>query len=241
MKLSLEIPTAYLSDWSPLCDLDFVLAHRVLEDDVYASFFSNRPKDREVIMDNSMHELGHPLSIGELEEAAKRCNADFVVAPDRLGQPEWNLERFKETHRVLGDRFRIAVSMCGRDSHERSSYLGAVRQADMLCLPYREPRVDWLHEHTTEIVRRWYRIHLFGVSELSELRQWDRPYWDGFSFSIDTAKPIKWGYAGRRMNALPSVRGASLSSADLLGLNGLKCSQTEAILWNIAYLRKHLP
>src|SRR5262245_1236135 len=46
IRYSMEIPTSRLTDWSPLCDLDFVLAHKVLEDKSYADFFANRPRDR---------------------------------------------------------------------------------------------------------------------------------------------------------------------------------------------------
>lgn len=88
MKLSLEIPTAYLRDFTPLTDLDFALAHKVLENQEYANFYLDRAKGRELILDNSMHEIGKPLSVAELEEAAKRCNADYVIAPDQLGEPE---------------------------------------------------------------------------------------------------------------------------------------------------------
>lgn len=236
MRLSLEIPTAYLPDWSPLCDLDFVLAHRVLGDDAYAGYFLSRKESRELILDNSMHELGHPLPPSDLEEAAKRVNADYVITPDVLGQPQQNYKWFKETHRLLGNRFKIAVVMCGRDPAERSTFLNNVHSADMLCLPYRENRLSWFHEHRAEI-DRWTRLHLLGVNTLEELMQWDD---FSFDLSVDTAKPIKWGLVKERLNVVKEIRHNPLSSLDLLGVRNLTCAQTESVLWNIAYLRTFL-
>jgi hypothetical protein len=236
MKLSLEIPTVYLMDFSPLCDLDFVLAHRVLEDERYADFFFRRPKGRELILDNSMHELGgNPLSVGEIGEAAKRCRADYVCAPDKLGEVQKNLDWFKDTHRLLGDQFKIATVLTGHDGPQRSQFLQNVRHADMLCLAYRTPRLDWFKEHSQELITYFSRIHLFGVNELEELRSFsERPL---HHFSVDTGKPIKWGVQKERLNRTGGIRHAPLPSLDLLSVRSLSCAQMEAVLWNIAYLR----
>jgi hypothetical protein len=59
MRLALEIPKVFLEQLSPLCDFDFALAHRVLEDADYASFYAKQAKaGRFVLLDNGMHELG---------------------------------------------------------------------------------------------------------------------------------------------------------------------------------------
>lgn len=234
MKLSLEIPTAYLPDWSPLCDLDFVLAHRVLEDDHYAKYFLSRAKGRELILDNSMHELGTALTPGELLEAARRCRADFVVAPDRLKDPDFCLAQYRAMQKVFKKEFRVAVAMSGRTESERALYLDAVRDADLICMPYRENRLDWIQEQYQRL-RRWHRLHLFGMSTIQELQRWkDISAW---SLSMDTAKPIKWGIAKDRFTLVKDLRGAPTSSLDLLSVRNLSCAQTECVLWNIAYLR----
>lgn len=238
MKLSLEIPNAYLHDFTPLTDLDFVLAHKVLENEEYADFYLSREKGRELILDNSMHELGGiPLSPAELEAAAKRCNADFVVAPDRLGEPEWNLEQFKQTHRLLGNRFKIAVCAAGRDPSERGMFIGAVGEAQMLCFPYREPRLRWFWERSDIIMHRWKRIHLLGVSSLSELPGWTG-YKESADWSVDTRKPIKWGILRQKIDTLESLRGGQVSPTETDSFRGMDCSQMETTLWNIAYLRR---
>jgi hypothetical protein len=236
MKLSLEIPTSYLIDWSPLCDFDFALAHRVLEDEKYAEFFADRPKGRELILDNSMHELGGvPMAAVELGEAAKRCRADYVCAPDQLGQMKKNYAWFVETHRLLGNQFMIATVLTGNDFIERNWFLANVRQASLMCLAFRTPRFDWFLEHNEQL-RRWARIHLFGVNDLYELIRFR--HYSAWKWSVDTGKPIKWGVQKEHLDRKDGVRGAPLPSLDLLSVRNLNCAQTEAVLWNIAYLRR---
>jgi hypothetical protein len=242
IKLALEMPVTYLDLWNPLCDLDFVLAHKVLEDRAYAQYFVNRPPGRELILDNSMHELGKPLSVSALREAAEAVRADYVVAPDELGQPRKNIDWFHETVEALSDYADVAVVLAGRDPVERDWYLQEVSGADMLCLPFREPRLVWFALHTDFIVTHWNRIHLLGVSSPGDL--------EGFAcrarehseidWSIDTAKPIKWGYAGELLQGRATWRSASLSSRALLDLEEIPEDHCKTIESNISYLKSLL-
>lgn len=240
MKLALEVPTAYLPDFIPLTDMDFALSHRVLADDAYAEFYCNRRGSRKLILDNSMHELGHPLSPVELLEAATRCRADYVIPPDKLGEFKQNYDWFKETARIVGNRFKVAVVMCGRDPGERTQFIHNVKSADMLCMPYREFRLDWMQQHWRQISTHWNDIHLLGVSSLAELRGWS--FWTTFNLSVDTRKPIKWGVQRKKLNELESLRGSGdlLTNIDCDSVRALDCAQRETILWNIAHLRTHM-
>jgi len=241
LRLSLEIPTAYLEEWSLWTDLDFVLAHRVLEDEAYAEFYARRPSDRELILDNSMHELGAPLSIEAIRDAAERVHADYVIPPDRLGEPEWNLLQYAQTCRVCSD-FNVAGVLCGRDMAERRSVLDHIQGAPMLLLPFREPRLTWFLELETPIRRRFEnkRIHLLGVNTLTELQCFagyssdERSIW-----SVDTSKPIKHGVVHRNIRD-GSLRGAALSSKDLLDLHSLTSAQIESVAANVLVLREFL-
>lgn len=240
IRLALEVPTAFLRDWTPLTDLDFVLAQRVLVDETYARFYRDRPTGRELILDNGMHELGHPLSPVELRQAAALCRADYVITPDRLGEPRENLHRYKSAGDLLRPDFKVAVVMSGRDPSERALYLEHVKDADMLCLPYREPRLEWWFENRKAISDRWPRVHLLGVSTFEELGAWRRiAIGDVLLMSVDTRKPVKWGMENVRMNSLDTLRGGP--PAQLVDdVFSLTCAQRECILWNIGYLRTFL-
>ena len=84
IKLSFECPVKHLDEYAPHMDYDFALAHLVMESDEYREYYLKQSKKRLVILDNSMFELGHPLSSKEIADCAKQINAHEVVAPDYL-------------------------------------------------------------------------------------------------------------------------------------------------------------
>jgi len=244
INLSMEIPTAYLNHWSPWCDLDFALAHRVLEDKAYREHYKNRTTGRELILDNSMHELGFPLPTSDLKRAADMVDADIVVAPDRLGEVENNRQWFHETYDALSSSYCIAVVMCGQDAEARRNFLTDVCEADVLMLPFREPRLAWFEENRTFIRQNWNRIHLLGVSELAELIAWSmiastEPFHTErqVKWSVDTAKAVKWGLLLRHLDDGSSLRGAPMSSKDLLDVHSLSMDQQRVIRENTHILR----
>lgn len=241
IAFSMEMPTSQLSAWKDLVDLDFVLAHKVLEDKAYAEFFRERGA-RELILDNSMHELGKPLPIADLVRAARLCRATHVIAPDQLGQPEWNLEQFQATFKAFArEETTVAVALAGRTHEERQRYIRATRNASMLCLPYRENRVDWFFDHRHAIELLHTRVHLLGVSDLSELSHFERLSRSSeISWSVDTSKPVKWGLEGYSLVGLPSLRGAPISSKDLLDLSAVSPAQDACVRGNVQQLRSYL-
>lgn len=233
MRFSMEIPTGFLEKWSPLCDLDFVLAHQVLEDEQYRTFFASRPAGRQLILDNSMHELGQPLEPEKLLDAASMVNADFVVAPDQLGRPDWNLKSYKDTCRLFkGSKTSVAVVLSGRDKDERRKYIKAVDMAAMIMLPYREPRLAWYLE-MPKTFERFPWVHLLGVNTLDELQTFNNLCGNSDQWSIDTSKPVKAGICGRDILDGESLRGIPVSSKDLLYIETLRPEQEDRVLMNI--------
>ena len=87
MKLALECRTDMLEMVQPFSDLDFILAHKALEDEAYLAFYKD--SDNPVkILDNSVNELGEPMSIDDLIRAFEEVGAGFLVAPDYIGDAE---------------------------------------------------------------------------------------------------------------------------------------------------------
>jgi hypothetical protein len=241
MKLSLELPKAHLKDLSPLCDLDFCLAQHVLEDAEYADFYKEQRKlKRTVILDNGYHELGSALSPLELLEATKRIEPTVVIAPDKLADAKFNYESFKAMARMhLPEKTGLGTVLAGGDFSERSMFIENVKSSSMICLPFRAPRWIWYREHTDALLWNWRWIHLLGVNEFQELRNFAGEL--GAVFSVDTAKPIKWGADSVRMDTLTSPRGHRTRNAQVFDLDLFETkSQIETTLWNIAYLRTHL-
>ena len=242
IKLAMEIPTSHLATWSPLTDFDFALAHKVLEDPAVARFYAERSGSRELILDNSMHELGYPLPVKELARAADLCRADYVIAPDQLKQPDQNLAWFEDTVNEIAGHHKVAVVHCGPTPGIRQKYFTRVAaRADMLCLPFRENRMLWW----AEIDRQQLdfpclrRVHLLGVNDLAELYVFARLSMRDAEWSVDTSKPIKWAIEDRHIGDGFDIRGAKTTSHALLDAK-LTTPQVALMIRNLEHLRAYL-
>ena len=86
-------PTPYLDLFASGRSHHLVLAHLVEEDDQYANWYANMPRDENttVIMDNSafeMYKQGKPMySSGKLVEMGNKVIADYIVMSDYPGEP----------------------------------------------------------------------------------------------------------------------------------------------------------
>lgn len=236
IKLALEMPPALFKVLEMNTDLDFILAHKVLEDSYYADHFANRPKSRELILDNSMHELGTPLPIGDLIAAAKKVRPTWVIAPDNMDDVSWTIARFYEMKdRFPGGHGAVVGVVVGQTPHERAQAYDHFKSASLVCLPFRRPRLEWFLEQKM----RHPRIHLLGMSSDWELEAWT---WLSFilpdiEFSVDTSKPLKAGLLGLRIHSGMPLRGLGVSSKDLLEIKYVSPSQIELIRANVNWLR----
>ena len=81
MKVSHEVPIAYLDASLEFNDYDYLLPHLYDKYEGYKEFF-NVNKDRYVIMDNSLHELGVPYSKGRMISIIEDIKPDEFIVPD---------------------------------------------------------------------------------------------------------------------------------------------------------------
>ena len=102
-------PTPYLDLFASGRSHHLVLAHLVEEDDQYANWYANMPRDENttVIMDNSafeMYKQGKPMySSGKLVEMGNKVIADYIVMSDYPGEPA---RKTIEAATELAPRFR---------------------------------------------------------------------------------------------------------------------------------------
>lgn len=263
LRLALEIPTSMLERWTPLTDLDFILAHKVLQDTKYAEHFLNRPPGRELILDNSTHEFatkdpltgkytaGQPLSLSLLEKASKMCRADYLIAPDVVNE-EIDVAQYRRNKlwalaaitafRREGSSTKIATVLCGHTEETRNDYLAEI-VSDMLCFTFHDSRrLEWWEDFVDneEAFLRYERIHILGVSTLDEMQRWyqiseDNP---SMNFSIDTTKAVKWGAQGKKIDTLQSLRGGPIDARAVLELEHFTDEQIECVEYNIMVLKK---
>lgn len=245
--LAVEAPEVLHERLLELTDLDFALAHRVLESASYASWFAARNPQRMLILDNSVHELGTPLQHAQLVKAAAMVKADFVVAPDNLSDPNWTEAQFFGLHADAGRAhgwnrpFEMAAVLCGEVSQVRARLLRSFSDAGMLCLPYRRPRLQWWEEHQEELAH-YKHIHLLGLQTLQEARAWVSiaQAHPAQLFTLDTSKPVKWGLCNRQIDSVEDLHGAPISSRELLELPRPSAFQWSSIQYNLEVLREIL-
>lgn len=245
IKLALEIPIG-LPQLRNLTDFDFVLAQELSQPEYHDLVTPVRPMS---ILDNGFHELGEPLDVLSLRATWRQCPAQFVIAPDRLGDAAFTLRGFYDAY----DAFRndtnavVVPVLCGQTQEDRYEFFQACEEhsggpLQMLALPFREDRVTWFEQLASDcaIGPSELEIHLLGWQGPDELEYWRELDRQGFNISMDTAKPIKWGIECKQMDELQSVRGSLVPSKELSRMTEFNTAQVEHILYNIALLRKML-
>jgi len=96
IKVANILPTKYLLplESNNQSDIHILLAHRVLVDKEYVSYYNKRQKQGDfLILDNSAFELGSSLSLDLLTKAIVLCNPDEFVLPDVLKNKQETIKR----------------------------------------------------------------------------------------------------------------------------------------------------
>jgi hypothetical protein len=243
MNLAMEIPIAHLEEFSQLTDDDFALAHLVLNDATYADFYAEqRKKGRRVVLDNGMHEMGKPLTVPEILEAAKRINPSCVIPPDRIGDAQFTWEGFDQLRKHPSNRWDPALVIQGASAEDRISlFMHGRKWTYTIMFPFREPRTEWFVDMVRRVPKtvQWPpHLHLLGVNSLEELRLWTNLCeihgWSARNVAVDTGKPIKWALKGRSLAELEDVRKGGLIDPK----SEMDDAAKALAYFNIAYLRR---
>ena len=95
MRVSHEVPIAYLEASLDFNQYDYLLPHLYDEYEGYREFF-NINKDRYVIMDNSLHELGVPYSKGRMISIIEDIKPNEFIVPDAWEDAVTSMRQAKE-------------------------------------------------------------------------------------------------------------------------------------------------
>ena len=83
IKVSHEVPGCLLYDSENFNDYDYALVHLLEEDETYREYFLEaREKGRYIILDNSLHELGHAYDDEGLLKWVEELRPDEFIIPD---------------------------------------------------------------------------------------------------------------------------------------------------------------
>jgi hypothetical protein len=229
MLLSFEIPTRHIDEFYPLEDLEFGLAHLFLKPEFPgAEVYLKRYQG--CLLDNSMYELGAPLSTDALLKASETANPIAVIAPDWMDEREKTVAALEELmkQRPKNVSWTVAGVVQGKDYPDRKKCFAEMTQlkASPICFPFRSPReetIPHLFRDNRLQEGQWY--HLLGLRDIRELT-WDPPgVW-----SCDTGKPFKsYSLADEK-----EIRGKGpIKLHDEMGIYARRVA-----LWNIAFMRQ---
>jgi hypothetical protein len=96
MKVSHEIPIAYLEDSKQFNDYDYLLPHLYDTHEGYREYFQKYKNDRYIVMDNSLHELGVPYSKGRMISIIEDIKPDEFIVPDAWEDATTSMRQAKE-------------------------------------------------------------------------------------------------------------------------------------------------
>jgi hypothetical protein len=238
MQLALECPTGLLEMVQPFADFDFILADLVLKDEKYCEYYKNSTKEK--IVDNSVNELGKPLSIDEIGKAFEIVKGNYLVAPDFLGEGEKTFLAYEECCKALGKEKVIGVIQ-GSTFEEVFKFVpyyeGILAVPYDLCSQKKDP--PWLMGYRRALVvtniKSERPVHLLGFNSLEEF------FWyKGLSnvVSVDTGVPIMLGIQEKDiMEQLDTKKEPTLNRMDKYELSQKVWT---AICRNIALLRRFI-
>ncbi len=118
MRVSHEVPIAYLEASLDFNQYDYLLPHLYDEYEGYREFF-NTNKDRYVIMDNSLHELGVPYSKGRMISIIEDIKPNEFIVPDAWEDAVTSMRQAKEWSFIeLPDGVEKVAVVQGKSLHD---------------------------------------------------------------------------------------------------------------------------
>lgn len=208
MKIAIEIPTRYLSEWSKLCDFDFVIASQAVADREYFRYYKARERfdGRILVLDNGVYE-GNLVSTTTLLGTARLLEADVVVAPDVLGDVSETIKNLKSFRPLVPADMLVMGVVQGRTTDDWLKAYSAISvEADWIGIPLVPFGRGWQEREynrlsfLVELERLGMLVdkphHLLGLASLKELLGCP-----SYICSVDTSLPVLYGMSGWRLDS----------------------------------------
>lgn len=242
MKLALECRTDMLDMVQPFADFDFILAHKVLEDEAYAKHYQE--SDKLKIVDNSVNELREPLTLDQVVEVFEKVGGSYLISPDYIDDGNKTIEAYLECIKKVPKEKVLGV--VHGPTFQDASRCAAVYGTGLIVVPFdlcsqlRDP--PWLMGLRRALFisnvpyMEGRSIHLLGFTSIEEF-DWYQS--NPMVVSIDTGAPILLGLNG--LDILEPL--ASKEEATFPQMEKIELTQNgwTGVIRNIALLRKHLP
>lgn len=197
--VSHEVPLLMLEESRYFNDYDYCLIHHYIKYPEYRNFFRESAKrNRFIILDNSVVELGESSDLSTYLEVASELEPDVVIAPDNFKEPEKNFSLFKNFIEVYtGDPKTIMGVPHGNSLEEyiadykRMSEIASWIGISVHRFMNRFQLIEYLLKE--DIIEKNINHHLLGCFLPQEFKYYDFFNKHRFIKSIDTSNPVIHG------------------------------------------------
>lgn len=261
MKIFHEAPTSIFDKVQLLTDGDYALVH-LLESGEYPEyerlFKQAVVSGREVILDNSIFELGNAVSGDVLAKWVEEIRPEWYIVPDALEDRDRTVNQFHDFIEAYPDLpgKRIGVLQGTSDRQLMECYEELSPYCDMIAISfdyshwllnptppsqwhsYMGGRIKFIHKYA-HAMRRYMPHHLLGSALPQELR-----YYKGLNkafpsllYSIDTSNPVVHGFFGASYTREGLQSKMSIKLCDLINAEVPKENE-KIIINNITAFRR---
>ena len=124
MKVSHEVPICMLEESRAFNDYDYALVHLFEKYPEYYSFFEESLKmGREVILDNSLYELGEAFNSEKYAEWIEKLNPTYYIIPDAFNDVDKNMTMCVEWMMKYGqDLDSKCIGVCHGNTYDEMVY-----------------------------------------------------------------------------------------------------------------------
>lgn len=217
MRISHEVPLCFLKHSLKFNDYDYALIHLFEQYPAYYNFFEDSIKSgREVILDNSVFELGSHFDEHLYLKWIKQLKPTYSIIPDKFGDAFYTIDMVKKWSPIIKDLSlqSIGVLQGNTLSDFENCYKKISPLVDKVAISFAQPLFEKLFPCENKDKSRAYgrlllvnhlldkgildvnkKHHLLGISLPQELLFYKSSVYD-FIDTVDTSSPIVHGIKG---------------------------------------------
>lgn len=257
MKIAHEAPLSIFDEVSYLTDYDYALVHLFEESDEYFNKFKEKiAQGREVILDNSIFEMGEAFESSRYCYWIQKLNPTWYIIPDALEDMNKTLNNLEEWFEKYDDSVQgKSIGVVQGKTYEEivECYNKIVNRVDKVAISFDYSLfVEWFPEEETKyhsymkgrqkliskmlednIIDQNKPHHLLGCGLPQEFKAYKGMSWLD---SVDTSNPVVHGILGKRYTAEGLEDKSSIKLFTLI--DDEVRSHLESIEYNIAKFRE---
>lgn len=259
VRIAHEAPISIFNDVQKTTDIDYALVHLLEQDYEYFSLFKKAvQKGREVILDNSIFELGESFNSDQYLKWINELRPTWYIIPDVLEDVGGTIAKTatwngKYRNQAYGKTIGVVQGSSYNEIVDCYEYLDNVAEVDMIAIsfdysyytrsfPHPNKYISWMNGRAKllgdlvkdGIINTSKKHHLLGIGLPQEGTMYSHYPW---IYSIDTSNPCVHGIKGIKYTPQGLWSKESQKLHELIGLPYDEVD-LEKVGFNISKFRK---